>query len=305
MTGTAPGTITVIGSINADLMLRVQRHPLPGETVPGSGGTISPGGKGANQAVAAALLGGRVTMVGAVGGDAYAAAATHYLHSSGVDLSAVRTVEGPTGLAVVTVDAEGENAIIVVPGANGTVGASAVEQAAEAVADAAVVVLQGEVPRDGIEAAARLTRGRLLVNLAPVIAVDPTVLQRADPLVVNEHEAALAYELLVPGAPVPADKAALAEAIRTAGVPSVVLTLGAAGALLADDGGVRRVPSPRVTVVDSTGAGDAFVGALAVRLAAGASLDEAVALATRVGAYACTGPGAQPSYPGADDPLPT
>ncbi|MEA5155251.1 ribokinase [Raineyella sp.] len=303
MTG-SPGRIVVVGSINADLMIRVDRHPLPGETVPGSGGSISPGGKGANQAVAAALLGGQVAMVGAVGDDAYAAPALHHLRSGGVDLSRVRTVEGATGLAVVMVDAHGENAIIVVPGANATVDAAAVTTAADTVASADIVVLQGEVPPDGIETAAALTTGRLLVNLAPAITVDAAVLRRADPLVVNEHEGAQAFRLLSPGTDVPTDHETLVSAVRDRGVASVVMTLGAAGALLADAEGVRRVPSPRVAVVDSTGAGDAFVGALAVRLAAGDDLDAAAALAARVGAYACTGVGAQPSYPDARDRLP-
>ncbi|SDB81827.1 ribokinase [Raineyella antarctica] len=306
----SPATITVVGSINADLMITVDRHPLPGETVPGSGGTISPGGKGANQAVAAALLGADVRMVGAVGEDAYAEPATTYLRRVGVDLAHVHAVEGPTGLAVVTVDAHGENAIIVIAGANAAVDAAAVEAAREVIASSAVVVLQGEIPRDGIEAAARSARGRLVVNLAPAVAVDPEVLRRADPLVVNEHEATYAYALLAPGAesPDPRDAAgqdALVEAIHAAGVASVVMTVGADGAVLTDGSGLRRVPSPRVEVVDSTGAGDAFVGALATGLAAGLDLDDAAAHAARVGAYACTGPGAQPSYPTELDQLPS
>ena len=305
-----PSAITVVGSINADLMLGVDRHPLPGETVPGSGGSVSPGGKGANQAVAAALLGGNVRMVGAVGDDAYAEPATRFLREAQVELTHVRHVAGPTGLAVVTVDARGENAIIVIPGANASVDAAAVEAAREVIESAGIVVLQGEIPRDGIEAAARLTRGRLLVNLAPVVEVDPAVLRRADPLVVNEHEGALAYALLAPGAQVPdpgtsAGQDALVEAIHAAGVPSVVMTVGADGAVLVDATGLRRVLSPRVQVVDSTGAGDAFVGALANGLAGGLGLDEAAAHAARVGAYACTGPGAQPCYPTEQDQLPS
>ena len=305
----SPGSITVVGSINADLMVSVERHPLPGETVPGSGGSISAGGKGANQAVAAALQGGTVRMVGAVGDDAYAEPATHYLRASGVDLGHVRTVPGASGLAVVTVDARGENAIIVVPGANAGVDAAAVQAAREVVESAAVVVLQGEIPRDGIEAAADLTRGRLVVNLAPVVPVDPSVLRRADPLVVNEHEGALAYAMLVPDAAVapptdPAGQDALTRAIHDAGVRSVVMTVGPDGAVLADASGLRRIPSPRVQAVDTTGAGDAFVGALATGLAAGLDLDAAATHAARVGAYACTGRGAQPSYPTAADRLP-
>lgn len=295
-------SIAVVGSLNADLLVRVARHPRPGETLHGSGGEIAPGGKGANQALAAALLGGDVALVGAVGDDAYASPATALLREAGVDLRDVRTRPGPTGLAIVAVADSGENAIIVIPGANGSMGAAAVEAAAATIAGAAIVVLQGEIPRDGIERAAALTTGRLVVNLAPVLAVDRRVLEAADPLVVNEHEATLALDQLGLAAPDGPDAAA--RTLREAGVRSVVVTLGAEGALVADADGMARVPSPRVEVVDTTGAGDGFVGALALRLSSGDSLREAVAFAARVGAFACTGPGAQPSYPRAGADLP-
>lgn len=302
-------SIVVVGSINADLMIGVERHPLPGETLVGSGGTILPGGKGANQAAAAALLGGRVAMVGAVGDDANATPATAVLHEAGVDMGGVRTVPGPTGVAVVVVDAKGENSIIIIEGANGSVDAAAVAQQRDMVAGAEVVVLQGEIPRDGIEQAAALASGRLVINLAPVVEVDPDVLRAADPLVVNEHEGALALRILDPGTTPPADEADLVRAIRAAGVPSVVMTVGAEGAIVADGNDsdrdrIVRLPSARVDVVDSTGAGDAFVGALAWRLAAGDSLVDASRMAVRVGAFACMSAGAQSSYPRAGDELP-
>jgi ribokinase len=184
-----------------------------------------------------------------------------------VQLSALRVVAGATGLAIVAVADSGENAIIVIPGANGTMGAAPVEEAAGTIAGADIVVLQGEIPRDGIERAAALTAGRLVVNLAPVLEVARWVLEAADPLVVNEHEAALVLDQL--GLPAARDAEAAARALLGAGVRSVVVTLGAEGALVADGDGVAHLPSPVVRVVDTTGAGDAFVGALAFRLSQG------------------------------------
>lgn len=304
-------TIASVGSLNVDLMIHVERHPMPGETLHGTGGEIIPGGKGANQAVAAALLGGDVHMVGAVGDDPHAGPATSLLRAAGVNLDHVGVSPGPTGLAVVVVDSRGENNIIVIAGANDSMEAAAVEKAAEVISNAAIVVIQGEIPRSGIERAAELATGRLVVNLAPVLEVDRSVMLAADPLVVNEHEAVLALNLLDCPVQAPDGDSGSHEAERTmthellrAGIRSVVLTLGADGALVGEDDDVKLVPSPTVSAIDTTGAGDAFVGALATRLARGQSLLDAAAFAARVGAFACTGLGAQPSYPAESDILP-
>lgn len=304
--------VVVVGSVNADLLTTVDQHPRPGETVLGRTLDVLPGGKGANQAVAAAQLGGQTTLVGAVGTDQFAEPALSGLRAAGVDLEDVAVVEGATGVAQVTVSADGENAIVVIPGANASVDGAVVDARASVIAGAAVVVVQGEIPRTGIEAAARHTSGRLVVNLAPVVDVDREVLLAADPLVVNEHEAALVLAALdgesggaERGAGVTADdEQRVVDALLAHGVPSVVLTVGARGALVADGSGTTRVPSPRVDAVDTTGAGDAFVGALAYRLSEGEGLVEAARLAARVGAYAVRGSGAQPSYPWAEDALP-
>ncbi|MDN6330343.1 MAG: ribokinase [Brachybacterium sp.] len=297
-------TIAVVGSINVDLSAQVLRHPRPGETLHGRGGQMLPGGKGANQAVAAARRGGRVEMIGAVGTDAQAAVGLSGLRAAGVGLSGVREVEGPTGLAIVTVAEDGENSIVVIAGANDTVDAAQVRGAREVLEQAAIVVCQGEIPRDGIEALPSLVRGRFLHNPAPVMELDPEVLRASDPLVVNEHEAALVLAQLSPGTTAPEQPEQIATALREAGIASVVLTLGAEGSLVADADGPRRIPAAPVTAVDTTGAGDAFIGALAVGLARGESLPDAARLASRVGAFAATGHGAQPSYPGSDDELP-
>ena len=302
--GAALTGVVVVGSINADQVTTVARHPLPGETLIGTSMVVLPGGKGANQAVAAAQLGARVAMVGAIGLDSLAASATVILESANVDLSNVRTVAGPTGLAVITVSADGENTIVVIPGANATVDADVVGQSADLIAGAAVVVLQGEIPAAGIAAAARLARGRVVLNLAPVIELDPATIAAADPLIVNEHEAALLLAQLTPGTTPPATDAEAVARLREWGVTSVVLTRGALGAIVSDAEGTDAVASPVVVAVDSSGAGDAFVGALSARLAAGDSLRDAARLAVRVGAFAVQSRGTQPSYPHAGDLLP-
>ena len=303
----AQGTVVVVGSINADLSVEVARHPMPGETVPGRDASMGPGGKGANQAVAAALLGGAVTMVGAVGEDSNAQVALERIATSGLDHSHVRRVPGPTGLAIVVVADDGENSIIVVPGANGQVDSSFVDEAADVIRSADVVVVQGEIPESGTVRAAELATGRFVLNHAPVTPLPGEVIRQADPLVVNEHEGALVLAMLHPdlaGLP-DMSHAEVAQALVAAGVPSVVMTLGSHGSLIvAPDSQLTAVPSARVTAVDSTGAGDAFVGALVLRLAAGESLVDAARFASRVGAFACTRPGAQASYPGVDDELP-
>ncbi len=299
---TGPPGIVVVGSINADLLVTLERHPKPGETVRGRSLTVLPGGKGANQAVAAALLGGDVTMIGAVGSDEYADSALSMLRSAGVDLRAVRKVPGSTGIAVVEVSDDGENTIVVVPGANAEATPALVDSAAETIAAAAVLVVQGELHADATEAAMRLGSGHVIFNLAPVINLDREALLLADPLVVNEHEGALVLAQL--GGREAADEQSVVEALLECGLASVVMTLGAAGALVCDAGGTIAVPAPRVDAVDTTGAGDAFVGALAVRLADGSGLEDSVRFAVRVGAYAVQHAGAQPSYPAFDDDLP-
>ena len=298
------GAIVVVGSVNVDLLAQVQRHPRPGETLHGTGGQMLPGGKGANQAVAAARLGARVAMVGAVGTDVQAGAALSALRKAGVDLGHVAEIEGPTGLAIVTVAEDGENSIVVIAGANDAMDAGRVRAAAEVISAARIVVCQGEIPRDGIEALPALVTGRFLHNPAPVMELDPAVLRASDPLVVNQHEAALVLAQLTPGLAPPVTPEAILRALMDAGVPAAVLTLGAEGALVADADGLHRIPPAPVDAVDTTGAGDAFIGALALGLARGDDLPSAARLASRVGAFAATGEGAQPSYPSAQDLLP-
>lgn len=298
-----PIDIVIVGSINADLSVRVSRHPTPGETLLGSGGIITAGGKGANQAVAAALQGGSVAMVGAVGDDAYAGPATVFLRSSGVDMSGVAIVGETTGLAVITVADDGENTIIVVPGANAAVTSDFVAERAPLIESAKVVLLQGEIPADGFEEAARLATGRVVINLAPVIEVDREALLTADPIMVNEHEAGLLLNQFRSGVSED-DPEVLVNALLNVGFASVVLTLGARGALFGDSTGLTPIPTPQITAVDTVGAGDAFAGAFVARVVAGDDLVAASRHAARVGAFAATGHGAQSSYPAPGTPLP-
>lgn len=293
--------IVVVGSINADLTVNVPRHPQPGETLLGNGGGITAGGKGANQAVAAARLGSPVAFVGAVGRDANAAPATALLADAGVDLTAVEPLDDVTGLAVITVAADGENTVLVISGANARVGREIVDKHADLIGRAEILLLQGEIPAAGCERAVEIaqTAGvRVVVNLAPVIPVDPAVLFAADPLVLNEHEAVLVARQLGLN-----DQVTATDLVH-AGVPSVVITYGADGATIADEHGSTHIPAASVEPVDTVGAGDAFTGALCHKLREGELLIDAARYASRVGAFAVTRPGAQPSYPWPTDALP-
>jgi ribokinase len=261
-----------------------------------------PGGKGANQAVAAARLGASVAFLGRVGTDSFAGYLRDNLDREGVATGQLLAVPGPSGVALITVDPAGDNSIIVAPGANARLTAAGIEAARAAFEAARVVSAQLEVPVEAVEAAARLAAAsgaRFILNLSPAREVPPALLAAADPLVVNEHEAAF---LLGEGLPDPerSRPASSAAALLARGPRSVVITLGADGAYVAGAGGGARVRSPAVTVVDTTGAGDAFTGALAWRLSLGDTLPEAAALAARVGAAAVTARGAQGSYPAPD-----
>lgn len=302
--GAGPGglDVTVVGSINADLVIRVPRPAAVGETILGEDLAVHPGGKGANQAVAVARLGGSVGLVGAVGSDAHGALLLDSLRGAGVRTDRVRRLGRPTGVALITVYRDGDNSIVVSPGANAAVTADDVAEAAELLGRAAVCCLQCELDGGTVAAAAREARGagtRVVLNLAPPALLPADVLALADPLVVNEHEAR--YLLGAVGrrsGDAPPDTRSL----RALGPASVVLTLGAAGALVDDgDGDPVRLPAPRVRAVDTTGAGDAFTGALALRLARGARLADAAGYAVRVASASVRHPGAQGSFPTAEE----
>jgi ribokinase len=285
--------VVVVGSVNADLVISVDRRPAAGETVLGSDLATFPGDKGANQAVAAARLGARVSLLGRVGSDSQGAFLRSSLVEAGVDVGHLATTEGPSGVALITIDPDGDNSIIVSPGANGKLTEADVLSARPVFETVSVVSAQLEVPLPAVLAAARLADAcgaRTVLNLSPPREIPAELLALCDPLVVNEHEAAF---LLGGEGPV-AEQAA---ALLGLGPRSVVVTLGAAGAYAAAPGVGTGVASPEVRVVDTTGAGDAFTGALAWRLALGDDLADATAFAVRVGAAAVRKQGAQSSYP--------
>ncbi len=295
--------ITVLGSLNMDISVAVPRLAGPGETVLGSAAVVQPGGKGANQALAAARLGASVRMSGCCGEDDFGATMRGTLSSAGVDVTGVRLVPGtPSGLALITVDAAGENSITVAPGANGLAGPAEVAAAFASPCDALVVSAEIPVPTvaDAL-ARARATGVRSVLNLAPVPAqARELVAAGADWLVLNAPEAGVVLGREVTG---PAQAAAAAAALAKAGARHVVITLGADGAVLDGAAGPVTVPGFRVVSVDSVGAGDAFVAALAVASAAGLSAAEAVRLACAVGAAAVTRRGAQDGLPSGADVL--
>ena len=286
------GSVAVVGSLNLDLVIRVAELPGPGETVSGGDLFRNPGGKGANQAVAAARLGRRVAMVGCVGDDQAGHELLASLEAAGVDGSRVRVVEGvPSGTACITVSEDGENQIVVSPGANARLTPDDVAAAA-AVRSAAVTLLQLEVPLETVAAAARAAGGRVVLNPAPVRALPAELLGRIDVLVPNRVELAR-----LAGGPVPRTVEQAAELAGRLGGRAVVVTLGADGALVVEDGRAGHVPAVPVRPVDTTAAGDAFCGGLADALAGGSGLQEAARRAVRVAAAACLRPGAQASLP--------
>lgn len=327
--------VAVVGSANADLVVDVPRRPGGGETLLGGDLALLPGGKGANQAAAAARCGADVSFVACVGTDANGGFLLSELAGAGVNVEHVRRVDRPTGTAIIFLTPDGENSIVVSPGANQALDVAAVETAgasggaaagtagtgAGAAAgivaragsvwrEARVVVLSLEIPLDTalhVAAEAHSAGARVVLNAAPSVQLDGSVLELCDPLIVNEHEA---LEVLGAGLddPEAENYGRLAERLLEAGARSVVVTLGAEGAIVAERAGtdvgtapvagpvLTTVPAYRVRAVDTTGAGDAFVGAVAGELAAGEPLTEAVRFATAVSAVSVQRVGAQSSY---------
>lgn len=290
--------ITVVGSLNMDLVVRAPRIPRPGETILGGEFRTAPGGKGANQAVAAARLGGQVSMVGRVGSDAFAQSLLDGLTADGVDHTFVmQDPEAATGVALIMVDDAGENTIVVASGANMRLSPADVDAAEAAIAAADVLLLQLEVPLAAVVQAARVARAHgatVILNPAPACSLPNELLSLVDVLIPNESETALLTHLPVDDW---AEIESAAMALRELGVDTVVLTLGKRGALLVEKGEKELIPAFEVTPVDTTAAGDAFVGGFAVALAEGRSLTDAVRWGNAAGALATTRLGAQPSLP--------
>ncbi|MDQ0589194.1 ribokinase [Variovorax paradoxus] len=295
-----PPRIVVLGSLNMDIVLRVPHAPAAGETLLGHSIAHIPGGKGANQAVSCAREGGRVAMIGCVGDDAHGQALRDALMRDGIDTAALRTSRSePTGTALILVEDGGQNRIVMIPGANAKaeIDAAALRQQLQG---AAFLVTQFEIPMDQVVRAISVAHEagcKVLLNPSPVQPIAVPLWPRIDTLVVNEIEA---QALCGQAADSPQEAALAGQALRAKGVARVVVTLGARGAVAIDADGARHHPAPTVQAVDTTAAGDTFLGALAVALGEGQSFDEAVRLGIRAAALCIQQPGAQPSIPQRD-----
>jgi len=312
------GRVIIVGSVNVDLVVIASRLPGPGETVTGGDVARHHGGKGGNQAVAAARLGARVAFVGAVGEDDFGAVARAALAAEGIDVSHLATVARPTGVALIVVDARAENLIAVAPGANASPTTASVAAALEALAvgPGDVVLASCEIPPGAVRAAlagACAAGATSVLNPAPADGLDPATIALADVLTPNQAE--LALLAAAPGAGAAAAGAGAGAAVPAEGAPgtetlarrllvegaggrAVVVTLGAAGALVVPAGGpATAIPAPHVVPVDTTGAGDAFNGALAAGLAAGLPLGAAVRRAVTAAGLSTTRAGARAGMP--------
>ncbi|WP_262267687.1 ribokinase [Microvirga yunnanensis] len=289
--------ITVIGSINIDLVAKAQRLPRPGETVAGRDFTTNAGGKGANQALAARRAGADVKLVGAVGKDAFADAALVSLIEENVCLSDVKRVDEATGTALISVCDDGENSIIIIPGANGALTIADAEEAVAAMESGDILMLQLEVPADVVEGALKVARSkqiRTVLNIAPLVPSAPELALLADIVVANETE----FHLLAGESKVlPGEYEQILRRTHRRSQQTFIVTLGKDGAIAIDKGNVYRVSGLTVTVIDTVGAGDTFCGYLAAGLAASLPFPQALRRAAVAGSLACMKPGAQPAIP--------
>ncbi len=294
--------VTVIGSVNTDLVIKAPKLPDPGETILGGSFAVIPGGKGANQAVAAARLGAQVIMLGSVGDDTFGERLRAGLAADGIDVAPVRVARGvASGVALITVDQQGRNTIVVASGANMQLTIADVDAVEDAISTSQVVMLQLEVPLDVVVHAAQLARSKgvtVVLDPAPARPLPPTLYQSVSVIHPNELEAQI-----LTGVPVPDEHGARLAAARLLqmGCSAAIIKLGARGVFVATASSAESVPGIPVDVVDTTAAGDAFAGALAVALGESRTLSEAARFANVVAALKVTRLGAQPSMPTRND----
>jgi len=290
--------IVVIGSSNTDMVVRAERLPAPGETVIGGKFFMNAGGKGANQAVAAARLGGTVSFIAKIGNDVFGKEAMALFEKEGIDCSCVSIdSESPSGVALITVNHEGENCIVVAPGANAALSPKDFESNNKLIRQADILLMQLEIPLETIAWAidtGASEKTKIILNPAPAQIIPDRILKRVDIITPNETEAGILTGIAVTD---PASAERTAKALLQKGVGSVVITMGAQGAFLMDKNQIQLIPAPAVRAVDTTAAGDIFNGALAVGLSNGLSLTEAVKFGIRVASISVTRMGAQSSAP--------
>lgn len=292
--------IVVIGSSNTDMVIRCARMPRPGETVLGGEFMMNHGGKGANQAVAAAKLGGDVTFIAKVGNDIFGGQTIEMLNAHGIDTRFVSVSEKhPSGVALINVDAKGENSISVASGANGALSPADIDAARDVIAEADVLIAQLETPIDTITYAAKLAKScgvTVILNPAPAPAapLPDELLENVDILIPNTTEAEIISGVAINDA---VSEIAAIEAIAAKGVKTIIITLGSKGALICKDNVYTEVPSFKVKAVDTTAAGDTFCGAFCVALTEGADMPAAVTFGNRAAAISVTRQGAQQSTP--------
>lgn len=293
-----PKKILVVGSSNTDMVIKTNNFPAPGETILGGRFLMNAGGKGANQAVAAARLGGVVTFVGKIGDDIFGKQAVQQLEDEGINVDFVAVdPENPSGVAMITVDRHAENSIVVAPGSNGTLSPADFDKAGTELAGSELVLMQLEIPIPTVEYIARKAaeqQKKVILNPAPAAALSDELLQNLYIITPNETEA----ELLT-GIKITDEASALkaANQLHAKGVQSVIITMGAAGAFLFENGQLQLIKAPKVEAIDTTAAGDTFNGALAVALSEGKSIAESVAFANKAAAISVTRIGAQSSVP--------
>lgn len=290
--------ILIVGSSNTDMVIKTHNFPAPGETILGGRFLMNAGGKGANQAVAAARLGGIVTFVGKIGDDIFGKQAVQQLEDEGINVDFVAVdPENPSGVALITVDKKGENSIVVAPGSNGTLSSADFDKAIAELDDSEFVLMQLEIPIPTVEHIARMAskkQKKVVLNPAPAAVLTDELLQNLYIITPNETEA----ELLT-GIKVTDEQSALKAALvlNEKGVELVIITMGAAGAFLLSNGKSEIINAPKVEAVDTTAAGDTFNGALVVALSEGKTIQESIAFANKAAAISVTRIGAQSSVP--------
>jgi ribokinase len=293
------GSIVVIGSANTDMVIKTDHLPVPGETIIGGEFFIYPGGKGANQAVAAARLGGQVSFIANIGDDIFGRQSVELIKAEGIDVSGlVIDTNKASGVALISVDKNGENCIAVAPGSNATLFPQTLHQSLFVLNGAAIVLMQLETPLETVNYVAGLCKSNnatMILNPAPACALPDTLYSNIGIITPNEKEAEMLTGIKI------SDESSAAEAaivLKNKGVGIVIITMGKQGALIVTDEYVKMIPSPMVDAIDSTGAGDVFNGALAVAIAEGKDLPEAVKFACSAAAISVTRLGAQSSAPG-------